>query len=470
MFWVENFESGSTAGEQVNSYVGLNGAWTLTVNADPSYSPEATSPNLWYVSCAENGHTAGVCGTGCAAVSATATLASLHIGSNPAVFGDIGASYDAGGTCGSTTSTFTSITSISGVCVTTNRRAESPTIDCSGKSNILLKFYYIENGDGANDDGSVWWYDGTSWSLLTNTPKTPTGCAPQGQWTMDTITLPAAANNNPNVKIGFSWVNNDDAVGTDPSFAVDSVSLSVVAPAPVASFVASISTACQDSCITFTSTSTGSIDSVRWVMPGVTISTPNANPLVLCNYPSGGVDTMHLYVYGPGGVNIATTTITINALPQVTIAQTGDLLSVSGGYPGYQWGKGLPPVAISGATNNTYTISTSGIYGVEVDSAGCWGFDTISVVAVGVNPLTASGNKFWLVPSGNNSITLHATNAIKYDVTVDIFDISGKQLLEDTWRTGSDVKEINDVIVPPGSYLIKLNSANTSEVLKWTKQ
>jgi hypothetical protein len=35
--------------------------------------------------------------------------------------------------------------------------------------------------------------------------------------------LPASANNNPNVRIGFRWINNDDGDATDPSFAADDV-------------------------------------------------------------------------------------------------------------------------------------------------------------------------------------------------------------------------------------------------------
>ncbi len=85
MFWVENFESGSTGGLIVSGYTGPNGPWTLNI-----LGTEGASPNPWYVSCAENGHTTGGCGTGCVAVSTTATLATLHIGST--VLGDLGAS------------------------------------------------------------------------------------------------------------------------------------------------------------------------------------------------------------------------------------------------------------------------------------------------------------------------------------------------------------------------------------------
>jgi hypothetical protein len=48
----------------------------------------------------------------------------------------------------------------------------------------------------------------------------------QGLWTAYSIALPATANNNPGIRIGFRWVNNANGTGTDPSFAVDDIQLS----------------------------------------------------------------------------------------------------------------------------------------------------------------------------------------------------------------------------------------------------
>lgn len=52
-------------------------------------------------------------------------------------------------------------------------------------------------------------------------------CAGQGTWTNHAIALPASANNNANVRIGFRWVNNNDGTGADPSFAVDDVQITI---------------------------------------------------------------------------------------------------------------------------------------------------------------------------------------------------------------------------------------------------
>ena len=209
VFWTEDFNNGCTANCAGVGYTGLNGAWTQTITG-----AEEADPNIWYVSCAENGHTPGICGTGCASASATATLATLHVGASQVLIGDMGASYDAGGFCPSLT------------CPETDRRIESPTINCTGQSSITLGFNYITAGSPPNDQCTLWYFDGTTWNLLPTLTATPTGCSGgQGQWTAFSTTLPASANNNANVKIGFRWVNNDDGVGTDPSFAVDNITL-----------------------------------------------------------------------------------------------------------------------------------------------------------------------------------------------------------------------------------------------------
>src|SRR5690606_29318524 len=107
IFWSENFETGAATGLLVTSY----GSWTQTTGT------EGGNPNLWYVSCEEAGHAAGDCGSTCSTTPNTG--ASLHLGPH-SLFGDAGATYDAGGL-------FNTLT---------DKRAESPAINCTGHSNI----------------------------------------------------------------------------------------------------------------------------------------------------------------------------------------------------------------------------------------------------------------------------------------------------------------------------------------------
>ncbi len=220
VFWTENFTNNCSSGCLVSSYTtGPNGAWTwMSTGTNNSFA------NTWFVSCAENGNAVGDCGTSC-----TSNNATLHVGNvagSPlsTLFcptGDCGAAYDAGITDGS---------------VKANARAASPTINCTGKYSIHLNFNYMADGDTAYDYARIDYYDGITWSTLQQIAFSDnTACIPQGTWTAyPMVILPASANNNPNVKIGFNWTNNDDAMGGDPSIAIDSVRLSYLTTTGVA--------------------------------------------------------------------------------------------------------------------------------------------------------------------------------------------------------------------------------------------
>ncbi|CAN5775048.1 hypothetical protein BH11BAC7_BH11BAC7_31120 [soil metagenome] len=207
----ETFSNGC-ANNCTAPYTGPNGTWTVT-----STGTNQPAGNIWYVSGAECGNAAGSCGSGCGAADP-----SLHIGPNDGFLTDGGARYDAGGGCPSF------------YCVTTSLRCESPTINLTGRFGVTVNFNYIERGELLDDNATLWYYDGTIWALLSDPPKTPTTCNPQGKWTAYSISLPPSADNNPNVKIGFQWVNDDDGAGSDPSFAVDDITVGT----PAESFTA----------------------------------------------------------------------------------------------------------------------------------------------------------------------------------------------------------------------------------------
>jgi len=222
-FWTEAFQNGCSRYCLASSYSGPNGAWSIA-----SAGSNGTYANTWYVSGMECGNAAGVCGSGCGT-----TDPSLHVGnianSPCACFwcptGDCGAAYDACGAdyCGTA----------GGGTAVTNKRAISPTINCSGYSTITIAFNYIErgqpntNGSLTNTDGCWLEYstdNGASWLTLHNLGKTII-CSGQGMWTAFSAALPSTCDNNPNVRIAFHWQNNGDDVGTDPSFAVDDITL-----------------------------------------------------------------------------------------------------------------------------------------------------------------------------------------------------------------------------------------------------
>jgi hypothetical protein len=210
LIWEETFGTGCNQGQLATTYVSPNGNWTMT-----NTGTNAGSANTWYVSAMENGMNPGQCGTGCG------SNRTLHVG-NITVLGiqaDQGASYYDSG-----------VPSLCGLlpCGSTNRRIESPSINGLGYENLTVTFDYIEGGN-ATDNATLWYFNGTVWSQLEDTPKTlccgGVACngSLQGLWTERTVSLPVSSADNPGFKIGFRWINNDDGVATDPSFAVDNI-------------------------------------------------------------------------------------------------------------------------------------------------------------------------------------------------------------------------------------------------------
>ncbi len=301
IFWSESFGNGCNPGLPASSFNGNVGPWTQT-----SQNVNDPFANEWYVSATSTGLPAGSCTNNCQ-LDPTQTSQSLHIGNvvgspNAGTIcfnGDCGALYDAGGFAPNQ--------------VTTDKRAESPVINCAGRFNITLKFNYIEGGNTI-DNGTVEYFDGVSWAFLTDPAKTDAAsCSGLGKWTAFSIALPASANNNPNVKIGFRWVNNDDALTTGPSFAIDSITLSAVVTPVVANFSVDSLTACAGSSLHFTDLSSGNPISWSWAFVGGTPALSSSqNPVV--TYLTPGVYTVKLIAINSSDTDtiIRTNYITIN--------------------------------------------------------------------------------------------------------------------------------------------------------------
>ncbi|MBK9758884.1 MAG: hypothetical protein IPO90_02650 [Flavobacteriales bacterium] len=217
--WAEEFENNCNQNCFASAYTGVNGGWTTA-----STGTNGACANKWFVSCQENGNPAGTCGTTCG------NNETLHIGNDPSCIspnscffcpsGDCGAAYDA--SCPPALCSFC----CSCLSSQTSTRAISPVIDLSGWGTLTLRFKYMEGGAGVADNAMLDYFDGSVWTQLADMPKTAAGsCGSQGLWTNYSIALPASASFNPNVRIGFRWVNNDDGSGADPSIAVDDIEI-----------------------------------------------------------------------------------------------------------------------------------------------------------------------------------------------------------------------------------------------------
>lgn len=294
VFWSEDFGTDNCAvSEVIADFTSANGNWTFWNNPDPTAN--SAQGNTWYVSALEAGMGEGACGDGCE-IDATLTNKTLHIGIGVNVFGDMGASY-----------------STSGLGVTnTDTRVETPTIDCSGQSEIELSFLYMAGGT-ADDICILQYFDGTDWLDIGVLPQTPTNCLPQGTWASYSTALPASANNNPDVKIGFRWINLDPIGGglaVQLSVAIDDITLTSGAEAEVtADFEANATTVCAGDCVDFTDLSLGDdINAWNWTFTGAeTATSTEQNPLGIC-YTTPGQYSVTLAIESPDATDELTLT------------------------------------------------------------------------------------------------------------------------------------------------------------------
>jgi len=209
--WSDNFNNGCTSNCLATTWNG----WTVQDNVGGT---TGGAPNNWFVSCAEEGITPPGCGSGCV------NDASLHVGANPGAGGDMGASFNETGGANAT-----------------YRMAVSPVINATGSTGMTLYFDFIAYGSAgcADDrlqlrlstDGGATWPAGYQYCLTSACCGACNGYN-QARWTLYTLVLPAAFDNNPNIRIGFHWRNNGNGSGTDPSGAIDDIR--ITRPVPLA--------------------------------------------------------------------------------------------------------------------------------------------------------------------------------------------------------------------------------------------
>lgn len=414
-FWIEGFGTGCNQGQLANGFSTSNGAWTVSNTG--TNDPYA---NVWYISAAEAGFAAGNCGDGCLNTPSL-TNRTLHVGNVAiplaGIPADQGAAYMEGGPSGCGL----------GFCANTNVRAESPVINCTGRSNINLTFEYIQQGVSGTDYCELMFFDGTTWNSLGNLPATnnapcTTGTVTQGYWTTYTTILPSAANNNPNVKIGFRWQNVDDGVATDPSFAVDSIRLTAPLSTLNLTLTVSPATTCVNNTITATAnTGTSTITGYTWTSsPSGATFTPTSGSVTTISFPNAGTFSVNIAVTDGTNTATATQTIVVSPSPTITLSSTGNTICPNGnttltanGGTSYTWSPASSLNSSSGSNviasptvNTTYTV-------IGANAFGCTSSNTINVaigppftitvtpnsattcVGAGSINLTASGNPMY---------------------------------------------------------------------------
>ena len=235
---------------------------------------------------------------------------------------------------------------------------------------------------------------------------------------------------------------------------------------------------CEDSCITFVSTSIGAIDNYAW---SITPAGPTINPtasgatadsITICFTGVTGPFTVRLIVsstlLGVSDTSSVVVNITPAPHPTAVFIPGTDTLIIHGNYTSYQWYSS--GVIMVGQVDSFYEIVANGSYSCIVDSGGCLGTSN-TWSNLKVNNINKTGSRFWLTQSGANSVNLFGNQPPAEALKVSIIDGTGRLLRSATWDAGAKSKDIDNISsFPPGLYLIRISNSNTSQVLKWNKE
>ncbi|MGZ3919235.1 MAG: T9SS type A sorting domain-containing protein [Bacteroidia bacterium] len=526
VFWSENFGTGCTP-QYANGFSSSNGNWSAVVTGT-----QGINPNAWFVSSAEAGMGVGNCGDGCGN-NPNLNNSTLHVSVDfgPG-FQDFGATY------------------IAGPGYESDVRAQSPVINCSGQNNITLSFLYMLEGVPGVDYFEVQYSSngGSTWSVIATPPPTNnSSCAGQGLWTSYTIALPASANNNTNVKLGFHWVNTD-ANGADPAPAIDDIQLS--APVVFAPTFTVNSPVCVGTQQQLTAnTGTFAVSGYTWssTPTGPIFSSPNASSTVISFTSSG---TFSVMLTATSGTTTATDVHVINvSMPASITAASNPNIGCAGqqftlvatGAMSYTWNPGNltgSNVIVTPGFPTTYTVTGTmggctssantnvGMYNSPVVNASssasmiCMG-SSATLSASGASSYTwspggANGNSVVVSPTTSTTFTVVGSNgfctntktvslnvspctsiskingnenvyslypnpasdklqivsAVATEASLEVMDVQGKIIIKQgcSFKAADNTQTINIMTLPPGVYLMKVISSNTTAVMRFIKE
>lgn len=256
--------------------------------------------------------------------------------------------------------------------VTTDKYAVSPVINTTGKTNMVLSFSYMVEGQTGADYGQVAFSNdgGNTWTIM------PTQYLNQLSCTQATVNIPNTFENQANFKFAFRWVNNTDADGDAPGFVIDNIQ---------------ITSGGGQACPAVTQVTVGSNGGLIMSLASTNAACGNSNGTATATVSAG--TGPYTYAWSNGGANAAT----INGLGAgtytVTVTGQGGCSATASTVVSATAGLSLTPNATNATCGNSNGTATA-------------------TVTAGTGPYT------YVWSNGGSSATLNNLGAGTYSVTV----------------------------------------------------
>lgn len=304
----------------------------------------------------------------------------------------------------------------------------------NGMSNIVVNFAWTQDDGYTNNDNVTVEYslDGTTWNAAG--ASITRASASGDNWTLQSVTLPAAAENQSVVYIAFLFTS---AYGNDCH--IDYVNVSANVPA-AASFA-------------WTSVPAGFASNSQ--------DTAGVIPAATTEYIVTAGNSYGCYTS-------ASTTVNVNAYPVVDLGGNQAIcdttsITLNAGNPGstYDWS--------TGGTNQTEVFDGSvgaGSYDVSVEvtnAAGCASSDTVTITVTVCDGINDPSVSIAIYPNpANDQINLDLSQLAAGDYTFELLSLQGQQIVSQSIINGGGIISIGLIQVAPGTYIVRVSGSNNS--------
>nr|MBA3706236.1 PKD domain-containing protein [Bacteroidota bacterium] len=154
---------------------------------------------------------------------------------------------------------------------------------------------------------------------------------------------------------------------------------------------------------------------------------------------------------------------TINTPPATpTITANGTVLSAPAGFT-YQWY--LNGTLISGATAQTYTVTTNGNYTVDIkDTKGCSATsNAYNFISIGIAGISETGGVNIYPNPASGAIYIELPGKINKEIQLTVYNLLGKIVYSETYVSNGQAQRVNLTSQAKGAYFLRLQEG--SEVI-----
>ena len=242
--------------------------------------------------------------------------------------------------------------------------------------------------------------------------------------------------------------------------------------APIANFTTTSFTVCANGCLNFSDLSSSSPNAWLWNFQGASVTTSTIqNPTNVC-YNTAGIYTLSLNASNAIGSSSITKTITVRAIPSISITSSNSIICVgqtasltaSGSSTTYTWSTGSNSSVIPVNPTSTSTYSLTG----TLAATGCTNnavFTQSVSVCTNIEVESFENNKVYPNPFKDKIYFYNIT-----DITeVSVINLIGKIIYNVKLEKLNEL-EINLKDFSAGLYFIKLENLNSYKVIKVLKE